>query len=241
MEKNKIILEIRAGTGGDEAGLFVKDLYKTYFKYSQNKNWEVDILEVNLNKLGGFNKIVFGIQGKGVLERFRNEGGVHRVQRVPKTDKNKRVHTSTVSVAIFPEVDEFTVDIKPSDVRVDTFRASGNGGQKVNKTSSAVRVVHRPTGITVICQDERSQTRNKERAMSVLRARIFDLEEKSNNMKVVEMRRSQIGNADRSEKIRTYNYPQDRITDHRTDITLNNINSIMNGNLDSLLSSGESK
>ena len=235
MLNNSVIIEIRAGTGGDEAGLFARDLYKSYSKYALDRGWKMDILEYNSGNLGGFSKIIFNVKGKDVSNIFQYEGGVHRVQRVPITDKNKRIHTSTITVAVMPEVEEVDVKINQDDIRIDTFGASGNGGQKVNKTSSAVRIVHKPTGIVAVCQDERSQTANKQRAMKILRAKLFNLQSNNQDKDVSNIRRSQIGDGKRTEKIRTYNFPKDKIIDHRRNITINNINNVMEGNLDKLL------
>ena len=228
-DQRDVIIEIRAGTGGDEAGLFARDLYRAYSRYAQNRGWEVDVMDSNPSEVGGFNKIVFEVQGQGAFSRFKYESGVHRVQRVPETEAQGRIHTSTATVAVLPEADEVEVKINENDLRIDIFHAGGHGGQNVNKVATAVRIVHEPSGVTVVCQDERSQHKNKQRAMSMLRARLFEAEQERHDAEITQARRSQVGGAERAEKIRTYNYPQDRVTDHRCGITFHGIPRLMDG------------
>jgi peptide chain release factor 1 len=233
-EKN-IILEIRAGAGGEEAGLFAADLFRMYSRYAQSKGWEVDIISVSESGIGGFKEIIFEVRGKGAFSRFKYERGVHRVQRVPVTEASGRIHTSTATVAVLPEADEVEVDINPADLRIDIYHSGGPGGQNVNKVATAVRITHLPTGMVVACQDERSQLRNKTKAMAVLRARLFEVEHQKQEAAITQERRSQVGTGERSEKIRTYNFPQDRVTDHRIGLTLHNLPRILTGELDSLI------
>ena len=233
-EKN-VIMEIRAGTGGEEASLFAADLYRMYSRYATLRGWEVEVVDSNLTELGGFKEIVFEVQGKGAYSRLRYEGGIHRVQRVPVTENSGRLHTSAASVVVLPEADEVELYINPDDIHMDVFRAGGHGGQNVNKVATAVRLVHRPTGITVVCQDERSQHRNRQKAMIVLRARLMDMEEQRQQEALTEARRPQVGSGDRSEKVRTYNFPQNRVTDHRLGLTLHNLSQIMDGDLNPLI------
>ncbi len=228
-DQRDVIIEIRAGTGGDEAGLFARDLYRAYSRYAQNRGWEVDLMDANLSEVGGYNKIVFEVQGQGAFSRFKYESGVHRVQRVPETEAQGRIHTSTATVAVLPEADEVEVKISDNDLRIDIFHAGGHGGQNVNKVATAVRIVHEPSGLTVVCQDERSQHKNKQRAMAMLRARLFEAEQERHDAEITQARRSQVGGAERAEKIRTYNYPQDRVTDHRSGITFHGIPRLMDG------------
>ena len=230
-----VIVEIRSGTGGHEASLFAADLYRLYTRYAQLKNWNVDVMDSNPSDLGGINKIVFEIQGKGAFSRLKYERGVHRVQRVPETEAQGRIHTSTATVAVLPQADEVEVNINPEDLRIDIFHAGGHGGQNVNKVATAVRIVYEPTGLVVVCQDERSQHKNKQRAMSMLRARLFEAEQERHDAEISQNRRSQVGNAERSEKIRTYNYPQDRITDHRISTSFHGIPRVMDGQLDEIV------
>ena len=234
-DQRDVIIEIRAGTGGDEAGLFAEDLYRAYSRYAQNRGWKVEVMDANPTEVGGYNKIVFEIQGQGVFSRLKYESGVHRVQRVPKTEAQGRIHTSTATVAVLPEADEVEVKISPEDLRIDIFHAGGHGGQNVNKVATAVRIVHGPTGLTVVCQDERSQYKNKQRAMAMLRARIFEAEQERHDAEISQARRSQVGGAERAEKIRTYNYPQDRITDHRSSSTFHGIPRLMDGYWDDII------
>jgi len=230
-----IIMEIRAGTGGDEAGLFAADLFRMYTRYAQSKGWNVDIINANESGIGSLKEIVLEIKGKGAFSRLKYERGVHRVQRVPATESSGRIHTSTATVAVLPEADEVDVSIKPEDLRIDIFHAGGAGGQNVNKVATAVRITHFPTSIVTTCQDERSQLRNKNKAMAVLRARLLDMEQRKQEEEITQDRRSQVGTGDRAEKIRTYNYPQDRITDHRIGQSIRNLPQVMEGNLDEMI------
>jgi len=230
-----IIMEIRAGAGGDEAGLFAADLFRMYTRYAQSKGWNVDIINANESGIGSLKEIVLEIKGKDAFSRLKYERGVHRVQRVPVTESSGRIHTSTATVAVLPEADEVDVSIKPEDLRIDIFHAGGAGGQNVNKVATAVRITHFPTGIVTTCQDERSQLRNKNKAMAVLRARLLDIEQRKQEEEITQDRRSQVGTGDRAEKIRTYNYPQDRITDHRIGQSVRNLPGVMEGNLDEMI------
>ena len=235
-DKN-VIVEIRAGAGGDEAGLFVADVARMYRNYAESKRWKVNTLSFNESGIGGFKELVFMVSGQGAYSRFKYESGVHRVQRIPATESGGRIHTSTITVAIMPEVEDVEVEIDMNDCKFDVFRASGNGGQCVNTTDSAVRLTHIPTGIVVSCQDEKSQLKNKDKALKVLRSRLYELEQQKAHDEEAAKRKSQIGTGDRSEKIRTYNYPQGRVTDHRIKLTLHKLDSIMNGDLDELIDS----
>ena len=234
-DERSVIVEIRSGTGGAEASLFASDLYRAYTRYAQLQGWKVDVMDSNPSDLGGFNKIVFGVQGKGAFSRLKYERGVHRVQRVPETETQGRIHTSTATVAVLPEADEVEVKIKPDDIRIDIFHAGGHGGQNVNKVATAVRIVHESTGLTVVCQDERSQYKNKQKAMTMLRARIYEVEQERQAAEITQNRRAQVGGAERSEKIRTYNYPQDRITDHRINTSFHGMPKVMAGDLDEII------
>lgn len=233
-EKN-VILEIRAGAGGEEAALFAAELLRMYQRYAERKGWKFDILDLNDTGLGGFKEVVAKIEGKGAYSRLKYESGVHRVQRVPITESSGRIHTSTVTVAVLPEVDEIEVEIRPEDLKIETMRASGHGGQHVNKTESAVRITHLPTGIVVTCQNERSQHQNKATALKILRAKLYELYQREQNQKIQQERRAQVGTGERSEKIRTYNFPQNRVTDHRIGLTLYNLPEILDGSLDEFI------
>ena len=234
-DEKDIIMEIRAGAGGDEAGLFAANLFRMYSRYAQSRNWNVEIINTSESGIGGFKEVVFEVNGKGAYSRLKYESGVHRVQRVPVTESSGRIHTSTATVAVMPEADEVEVDINQDDLRIDIFHSGGAGGQNVNKVATAVRITHIPTGIVTVCQDERSQLRNKNKAMAVLRARLFDIEKMKQEDEMGRQRRSQLGTGDRSEKIRTYNFPQDRVTDHRISLTLHNIEGVLEGDLDELI------
>jgi len=234
-DERDIIMEIRAGAGGDEAGLFAADLFRMYSRYAQAKGWGIDIIDSNESGIGGFKEIIFEIKGSGAFSLLKYERGVHRVQRVPTTESSGRIHTSTATVAVLPQADEVEVAINPDDLRIDIFHSGGAGGQNVNKVATAVRITHLPTGMVATCQDERSQLRNKTKAMSVLRARILDIELRRQEAAITSQRRSQVGSGDRAEKIRTYNFPQDRITDHRIGLNLRHLPRILNGELDELI------
>jgi peptide chain release factor 1 len=233
-DKN-LVLEIRAGTGGDEAGLFAGELFRLYVKYAEKRGFKVDIVEASETGIGGYKNIVALIEGKGAYRYFKYEAGVHRVQRVPVTEASGRIHTSTVTVAVMPEVDEVDVQIDPKDLRIDTFCSSGAGGQSVNTTYSAVRITHLPTGVVVTCQDERSQLKNRTKAMRTLRARIVEAEREKQEAEIAQNRKSQVGTGERSEKIRTYNFPQNRVTDHRVGMTLHKLELVMEGDLDEIV------
>ena len=233
-EKN-VIMEIRGGTGGDEAALFAADLMRMYSMYAEAQRWKIDILNSNPTDIGGYKEVCFSIEGAGAYSRLKFESGVHRVQRVPTTESGGRIHTSAVTVAVLPEVEEVEVDINPNDLRIDVFRAGGPGGQCVNTTDSAVRITHLPTGIVVSCQDEKSQFKNKDKAMKILRSRIYEVMEEQRHKEIADERKSQVGSGDRSERIRTYNFPQGRVTDHRINLTLYKLEQILNGALDELI------
>jgi peptide chain release factor 1 len=234
LDEKNIIMEIRAGTGGDEAALFAADLFRMYSRFAETKGWKFEVMSSNETELGGLKEIVFSVSGNNVYENLRYESGVHRVQRVPETENSGRIHTSAVTVAVLPEADETEINIKPEDLRIDVMRAGGPGGQCVNTTDSAVRIIHLPTGITVHCQDEKSQLKNKAKAMRILRARIYEAEAEKASAERASARRSQVGSGDRSERIRTYNFPQNRITDHRINLTLYKLDMMMQGEVTEL-------
>jgi peptide chain release factor 1 len=234
-EKN-ILLEIRAGTGGGEAGLFAADLFRMYAKYAEKNHWRIEVLNRHYTGVGGFKEIIVLIEGKGVYSRLKFESGVHRVQRVPVTESQGRIHTSTVTVAILPEAEDIEVEIDPNDLRIDIFRSSGPGGQSVNTTDSAVRITHLPTGMVVSCQDEKSQHKNKAKALKILRARLLDKARQEKQLEISEKRRNQVGTGERSERIRTYNFPQGRVTDHRVGLTLYRLDGVLEGELDEIIS-----
>lgn len=233
-DKN-VIIEIRAGTGGDEAALFAADLFRMYTRYAERQNWKTEILSLNAIGIGGFKEITFLIKGKGAYSKLKYESGVHRVQRIPTTEASGRIHTSTTTVAVLAEVEEVDINIPESDMRIDVYRSAGAGGQNVQKNATAIRITHIPTGMVVACQDERSQLQNKLRAMSILRARLFEIEEEKRRLEIDESRRSQVGTGERSEKIRTYNYPQSRITDHRINLSVFNLAGVMEGYIDEFI------
>jgi len=230
-----IIIEIRAGTGGSEAALFAADLFRMYSRYAQSRGWEVEIISMNESGIGGLKEIIFEVRGKGAFSRLKYERGVHRVQRVPVTESSGRIHTSTATVAVLPKAEEVDISVNPDDIKVDVFHSGGAGGQNVNKVATAIRMTHLPTGMVVVCQDERSQLQNKIKAMSVLRTRLLDIEQRKQDEQITSDRRSQVGTGERAEKIRTYNFPQDRVSDHRINLTLHNLPSILEGNLDDLI------
>ena len=233
-EKN-VIVEIRAGTGGDEAGLFAAELYRVYQRYAQRKKWHTDVVDANETGLGAIKEIVFQVKGKGAYSRLKHESGVHRVQRVPVTESSGRIHTSAATVAVLPEAEEVDVDIDPDDLQIDIYHASGHGGQNVQKVATAVRITHTPTGIVAVCQDERSQLKNKEKAMAVLRSRVLARETERQHQEISAARRSQVGSGDRSERVRTYNYPQNRVTDHRVGLTTHNLEQVLEGDIDEFI------
>lgn len=232
-EKN-VFVEIRGGAGGDEAALFAYNLFRMYSKYAESQRWKVEIMSLNETDIGGFKEVVFMVKGQGVYSKMKYESGVHRVQRVPDTESSGRIHTSTATVAVLPEVDEVDVEINPNDLRIDVYRSSGNGGQSVNTTDSAVRVTHLPSGLVVAVQDEKSQLKNKEKAIKILRSRLYEIAEQERSQNIADERKSQVGTGDRSERIRTYNYPQGRVTDHRINLTLYKLESFLNGDLDEM-------
>jgi peptide chain release factor 1 len=230
-----VIVEIRGGTGGDEAALFAADLMRMYMRYAEQNGWQTEIMSSSPTDLGGFKEVIFSVQGRGAYSRLKYESGVHRVQRIPDTEASGRIHTSTATVAVLPEAEEVELEIKPDDLRVDVFRSTGHGGQSVNTTDSAVRITHIPTGMVVTCQDEKSQLKNREKALRVLRARLLDELESEQKAELDEARRVQVGSGERSERIRTYNYPQNRLTDHRINLTLYRLGEILEGNIDEVI------
>ncbi len=234
-DDRNVIIEIRAGTGGDEAALFAYDLYRMYNMYAETAGFKVELMNANETEMGGFKEVSFMVEGDGAYSRFKFESGVHRVQRVPETEAQGRIHTSAVTVAVLPEAEEIDVKIDPSDLEIDTFRSGGAGGQHVNKTDSAIRITHKPTGIVVECQDERSQHKNRDKAMKMLRTKLFDAEREKQEKAIASERKSQVGSGDRSERIRTYNFPQGRLTDHRIGLTLYSLDAILNGKLDDVI------
>ncbi len=234
-DEKDIIVEIRAGAGGGEAGLFAADLFRMYSRYAQLKGWKIDVISVNESGIGGIREVIFEVKGRGAYSRLKYESGVHRVQRVPTTESSGRLHTSTATVAVLPKAEEVDIEVNPDDLKVDIFHSGGAGGQNVNKVATAVRMTHLPTGMVVVCQDERSQLQNKLRAMSVLRSRLLDIERRKQEEKITSERRSQVGTGDRAEKIRTYNFPQDRISDHRINLTVRNLPRVLEGELDELV------
>lgn len=234
-DDKSVIMEIRGGTGGEEAALFAAELFRMYSMYAEKKRWRIEVMNSNPTELGGYKEISFSVEGSGAYSRLKYESGVHRVQRVPETESQGRIQTSAASVAVLPEVEEVELEINPNDLRIDVFRAGGPGGQCVNTTDSAVRITHIPTGLVVSCQDEKSQHKNKDKALKVLRSRLYDLMESERNASIAAERKSQVGTGDRSERIRTYNFPQGRVTDHRINLTLYKINSIMDGEIDELI------
>jgi peptide chain release factor 1 len=234
-DQRNVIVEIRAGTGGEEAALFAADLYRMYARYAEAHGFKTELLSSNVTGIGGFKEVIFEVQGQGAYSRLKYESGVHRVQRVPVTESSGRIHTSTATVAVLAEVDEVEVEVNPEDLRIDVFRSRGHGGQSVNTTDSAVRVTHLPTGLVVSCQDERSQLQNKMRALAILRARLYDIEQRKLDEEVVAERRSQVGTGERSEKVRTYNFPQGRVTDHRVKFTSYGLEGVLAGNLDEFI------
>ena len=234
-DERDVIVEIHAAAGGQEASLFAGDLYRMYQRFAQEQGWAVDILDANPSDLGGFNRIAFSVDGRNAFSRLKFEAGVHRVQRVPETEGQGRIHTSTATVAVLPQADEVEVNIKEDDLRIDIFHAGGHGGQNVNKVATAVRIVHEPTGLVVVCQDERSQHKNKSKAMTILRSRLYAAEQERHQAAISNSRKAQVGSGDRSEKIRTYNYPQDRITDHRIGLTMHGVQRLMDGGLSEII------
>jgi len=234
-DERNVIMEIRAGTGGEEAALFAADLYRMYARYAEAHRWKTELLSSNVTGIGGFKQVIFEVQGQGAYSRLKHESGVHRVQRVPVTESSGRIHTSTATVAVLPEADEVEVRIDPEDLRVDVFRSAGHGGQSVNTTDSAVRITHLPTGLVVSCQDERSQLQNRARALSILRARLYDIEQRKQFEQVDSARRAQVGTGERSEKVRTYNFPQSRVTDHRIHFSSHDLERVLAGGLDQFI------
>ena len=236
-DHKNVIVEIRAGAGGDEAGLYAGDLFRMYSRYAERQGWKVEIMSTNDQGIGGFKEVIFMIKGKGAYSRLKFESGVHRVQRVPETESGGRIHTSTATVAVLPEAEDIDIEINQNDIRVDVFRSSGNGGQSVNTTDSAVRITHLPTGMVISCQDEKSQLKNKDKAMKILKTRLYDKMITEQNAEIAQERRSQVGSGDRSERIRTYNFPQGRITDHRINLTVYKLENFLDGDIDEMIDS----
>ena len=234
-DDRSVIIEIRGGAGGEEAALFANSLFRMYTMYAESRGWKMEILSENPTELGGYKEVIFSVDGDGAYSRFKFESGVHRVQRVPETESQGRIQTSTVTVAVLPEAEDVDFELNPADLQIDVFRSSGAGGQKVNKTSSAIRVTHLPTGMVVECQDERSQHKNKDKALKVLRSRLLEIEQAKHDAEIAGQRKSQVGTGDRSERIRTYNFPQGRVSDHRIGLTLYKIEQIMNGDIDEII------
>lgn len=234
-DNKNVIVEIRGGAGGEEAALFSAVLFRMYTRYAEIRGWKVEIIDINETEIGGMKEVVFSIEGRGAYSRLKFESGVHRVQRVPTTEAGGRIHTSTATVAVLAEVDEVEVEINLNDLEIDTYRSSGAGGQHINKTESAIRITHKPTGLVVTCQDEKSQIKNRERAMKVLRSKLYDMQKQKQESEIAKTRKSQVGTGDRSERIRTYNYPQNRVTDHRIDLTLYKLSTILDGDLDEII------
>jgi len=234
-DNRNVIVEIRGGAGGEEAALFAADLFRMYTRYCERHQWRSEILDIHETEIGGIKEVIFSVEAKGAYSRLKYESGVHRVQRVPVTEAGGRIHTSTVTVAVLPEVDEVDVQIDPNDLQIDTFRASGAGGQHVNRTDSAIRITHIPTGIVVTCQDERSQHKNRDKAMKILRSKLYEMAQQQQESEIAQARRSQVGTGERSERIRTYNFPQGRVSDHRIGLTLYKIDEIMDGDLDEII------
>lgn len=234
-DSRNVIVEIRGGAGGEEAALFASDLFRMYTRYGERHHWKTEILDINETEIGGIKEVIFSIEAKGAYSKLKYESGVHRVQRVPVTEAGGRIHTSTVTVAVLPEVDEVDVDIDPNDLQIDTYRASGAGGQHINKTDSAIRITHLPSGIVVTCQDQRSQHKNKEKAMKILRSKLYEAAQEQQSSEIAMTRKNQVGTGDRSERIRTYNFPQGRVSDHRIGLTLYKIEEIMDGDLDEII------
>ncbi len=234
-DESNVIMEIRQAAGGEESGLFCSVLYRMYVMYAESKRWKVEVLDINETELGGIKEITFMVKGKGAYSKLKYESGVHRVQRVPETESSGRIHTSTSTVAVLPEIEEVELDIDEKDLKIDTYRSSGAGGQHVNKTESAIRITHLPTGIVVACQDERSQIKNKERAMSILRSKLYDYYQGQVEDEYKKERKNQVGSGDRSERVRTYNYPQGRVTDHRVNVTSYDLEGVLNGNIDQFI------
>jgi peptide chain release factor 1 len=234
-DERDVIVEIRAGTGGEEAALFAADLFRMYTRYSEEKRWKVEVLNTSETGIGGLKEVIFEVVGDGAYSKLKFESGVHRVQRVPTTEASGRIHTSTATVVVLPEADEVEIDIREDELRIDVYRSTGHGGQSVNTTDSAVRITHLPTGLVVTCQDEKSQLKNKVKAMAVLRARLYNLEQQKHAAGIAEQRKAQVGTGERSEKIRTYNFPQDRLTDHRVNLTVHNLPAILDGQIDAVI------